>query len=1184
MPRELLHQICNAQAQDANLNLSHPVPHHSPQLLENETELARELVDKAVEHCAERRAAFRRTSLQKFVLDQIQPFNLSALEQAIAEHPDLLPTVDKRYTTEGALNREQATIQLMQKGREQVPVIAPQGSQLEDYLATQTLTEGQQEAIRLTVTTTDRFIAWQGVAGAGKTTALSYVKQLAGSSNYELKGYAPSAEAAKTLGNELGIATDTVASLLLSPSNPSTQNSIWVVDEASLLSAKDGHALLKRATREQARVILVGDMRQLSAVEAGHPFRGLQQAGMQTAHLEQSLRQRTPDLKAAVDAVARGEVEAGLTRLERFNQVQEIADEGECRSALVSDYLSLSPEEREQTLLLAGTNAERQALIEELRQGLKDEGALGTEASLTRLKAKDLTEVQSRFAHHYEVGDVIIPTRHYPRRGLSRTEQYRVTAIEGDRLQLSGSDGSDLLVDPMKFRKQVYRPSSIPIAVGDKLRWTRNDKEAGRRNGQSFEVLAIADDQQTATINYSNGQTETVALTRAQYLDYDWVNTIHSSQGKTAKRALVMTDRAVGQESFYVAVSRVKDDLRVYTGDRGRLLKQAKTSRAQENPSDVVLAPIPKNSDCPQVVDEQASDRAQSLLPQTDTVVFPHAAPPPGQQRAERATEPVAEQLGFDLDLPQEPSQVQLSGDSDDSTVKRGHAATPESSGQSGDNNEESHHSAGEQHSATARTDRTAESAGGASASVPEVERPGSRFSKLSELRDIARDIAASRAEAAGNRATQPADLAGSRSHENRTEPAVSEAGSVGASTAGNLAGETTEFEDRRGNVRGDRVAVDDVSDVPDNQASASNAQSVGYPAANQQPGQQRGTEPAEDLGAGGLSEDQRRAWARMEKLSDGELLQLANEVKRLSQHLDNVEGIRPNPAEKPRLETRIGQLEGGLRTIIEQVKEQTAVIEELGPRRSFWYPFGSPKKEVDRAEFRLYEIRAVGAEKAQEYQGLKAQLEQWKKKERFYQERLAPVAHLAKARQDLAVEPVKARLEGIRAEQERQREIQREVYRMARWREVAEVIGKPQKYLDRIEEVAKDVEQGQPLSERAKSARAEDSLSYQSSLLSQPKVFDDINWLVRGLRSWLQKYGQYSPDGWSSFEGKTWRVRAQWSELELVRQRDGVMVLSVGGKTVERYCPTPWEREHVSNMLSQVLKQRRQQRRGFSL
>ncbi|MEM8715366.1 MAG: MobF family relaxase, partial [Cyanobacteria bacterium P01_G01_bin.4] len=200
VPRELLHQYWELQSQEASLNLSHPVSLTSPQRLENEMELARESMDNAVEHCAERRAAFRRTSLQKFVFDQIQPFNLAALEAAIAEHPDLLPTVDKRYTTEGALNREQATIQLMQNGRQQVPAIAPQREQLEDYLTTQTLAEGQQEAIRLTATTTDRFIAWQGAAGAGKTTALSHIKQLAERSNYELKGYAPSAEAAKTLG------------------------------------------------------------------------------------------------------------------------------------------------------------------------------------------------------------------------------------------------------------------------------------------------------------------------------------------------------------------------------------------------------------------------------------------------------------------------------------------------------------------------------------------------------------------------------------------------------------------------------------------------------------------------------------------------------------------------------------------------------------------------------------------------------------------------------------------------------------------------------------------------------------------------------------------------------------------------------------------------------------------------
>jgi ATP-dependent exoDNAse (exonuclease V) alpha subunit len=83
---------------------------------------------------------------------------------------------------------------------------------------------------------------------------------------------------------EANIESQTAARLLQSdrPSHEPKQ-AIWIVDEVGLLSAKATHALLKKAQSEKARVILVGDICQLSAVEAGNPFKSLQLAGMQTA-------------------------------------------------------------------------------------------------------------------------------------------------------------------------------------------------------------------------------------------------------------------------------------------------------------------------------------------------------------------------------------------------------------------------------------------------------------------------------------------------------------------------------------------------------------------------------------------------------------------------------------------------------------------------------------------------------------------------------------------------------------------------------------------------------------------------------------------------------------------------------------------------------------------------------------
>ena len=60
------------------------------------------------------------------------------------------------------------------------------------------------------------------------------------------------------------------------------------------------------------RVLLVGDTRQHEAVDAGRPYKQLQEAGMQTAKLDQILRQKDPMLKEAVEQLACGDVRGGL--------------------------------------------------------------------------------------------------------------------------------------------------------------------------------------------------------------------------------------------------------------------------------------------------------------------------------------------------------------------------------------------------------------------------------------------------------------------------------------------------------------------------------------------------------------------------------------------------------------------------------------------------------------------------------------------------------------------------------------------------------------------------------------------------------------------------------------------------------------------------------------------------------
>ncbi len=576
----------------------HPVPVQEIQRetattseVTQEVEIEAELqtaIGVAIEHCSERKVAFKQEDILKFVTAEVKPFSVSQLEQAISQHPELIKTYDGRYTTQTALARELATIKLMQEGKGQVSPIAATET-IDSYLADKKLTSGQRSAIALTATTNDQFIAWQGVAGAGKTYALNAVKEVTTALGQVapgsiIKGFAPSAEAAKVLGEELGIEANTVARLLISQQvEKPPPNQIWIVDEAGLLSAKNALALLQRATEEGARVILVGDTRQLSAIEAGNPFKSLQSAGITTARLDESLRQKPPDLQKAVLLAANGQIGEALSHLQQLQRIQEVADAQERTAKIAADYISLSLEERQQTLIVAGTHKERSAITGEIRTSLKEEGTLGYGVKVTQLRAKqNLTSIQTRYTHNYNVGDVVVPVRDYKRLELYKSQPYTVESIRGDKLHLQDLAGNRLVVDPMKFRKTLYNQESIDIAIDDRLRWTRNDKELGRRNGQEFTVTGI--DGQTATIELESGKTSTIDLYSPLHLDYALVSTTYSSQGKTADRVLVSStvDATVSQESVYVAISRAKYDLKIYAENIDYLLEQAQESKAQE--------------------------------------------------------------------------------------------------------------------------------------------------------------------------------------------------------------------------------------------------------------------------------------------------------------------------------------------------------------------------------------------------------------------------------------------------------------------------------------------------------------------------------------------------------------------------------------------------------------------------
>lgn len=251
---------------------------------------------------------------------------------------------------------------------------------VETMLRKRTLSSEQESALRHVTLTPGAVHVVAGLAGTGKSTLLAAARECFEAEGFEVAGCSLSGKAAEGLQRASGIPSHTIAKVLHQWGKERSDvrrlhaQSVLVIDEAAMVGTRQLAALLSRAHQAGGRVILVGDARQLPAIQAGAPFVSLSRV-IGLASLRDIRRQLAEWGRALVRQFADGDIREGVEILRRQGLIHIGPTPEATTQRLLGEWSKES--DLRTVLILAGTHEEVDWLNREAQRLRKDAGLLG---------------------------------------------------------------------------------------------------------------------------------------------------------------------------------------------------------------------------------------------------------------------------------------------------------------------------------------------------------------------------------------------------------------------------------------------------------------------------------------------------------------------------------------------------------------------------------------------------------------------------------------------------------------------------------------------------------------------------------------------------------------------------------------------------------------------------------------
>lgn len=318
----------------------------------------------------------------------------------------------------------------------------------EEILGKQSLTEEQAGMLRVVVEGSDISLV-QGWAGTGKSYALGVAREVWEREGYRVRGAALSGKAAMGLSTGSGIASVTIAALEREVgkqgTDPLTARDILVIDEAGMMGSRKLCELLSLAEKANAKIVLVGDKRQLPAIEAGGSFRVLQER-LNFSELSQIQRQISDLDRQAVRDLALGRAEEALENLGKRDRVHEYKT-GRSTKEGIGEIVSRDLLEGKVSMAVVATREDVRDINEWARFHAKAKGLVDSEGLWITTNHGD---------REFSRGDRVLFTRNDRALGVMNGDFGTVQKIGKDIFCVQLDRGGSKEVDSLKYAHLEY--------------------------------------------------------------------------------------------------------------------------------------------------------------------------------------------------------------------------------------------------------------------------------------------------------------------------------------------------------------------------------------------------------------------------------------------------------------------------------------------------------------------------------------------------------------------------------------------------------------------------------------------------------------------------------------------------------------------------------------------------------